>query len=239
MANPSSPFRAPRNAPQPKVHLYIDASFTDDFGRRSKLTTASANGFARKKLDAAAQSLQLKGERREKQLRRIEVREWRAAERSIAAELRESDHRSRSMWRSLRTTVRSETKVRHTPPKERKRHWPYAAVALPRYDSPVIDRSGQRGVFMRMRYYSRRTAEAGVSQRVVTASAEKPRGGAWRAARNQRQRAMAEWDHIERLDQAGITRPGREITRPGTVQEADRSAPARRSPGLPGLGIGD
>lgn len=167
MANPSSPFRASRNAPQPKVHRYVDASFTDDFGRQSKLTTASANGFARKKLDAAAQSLQLKGERREKELRRIEVREWRAAERSIAAELRESDHRSRSMWRSLRTKVRPETKVRHAPPKECKRHWPYAAVALPKYDGPVIDRSGQRGVFMRMRYYSRRTAEAGVSQRVV------------------------------------------------------------------------
>ncbi len=149
------------------MHRYIDASFNDDFGRQSKLTTASANGFARKKLDAAAQSLQLKGERREKELRRIEVREWRAAERSIAAELRESDHRSRSMWRSLRTKVRPETKVRHTPPKERKRHWPYATVALPKYDGPVIDRSGQRGVFMRMRYYSRRTAEQGVSERVV------------------------------------------------------------------------
>jgi hypothetical protein len=149
------------------VHRYIDALFTDDFGRQSKLTTSSANGFARKKLDAAAQSLQLKGERREKQLRRIEIREWRAAERSVAAELRESDHRARLLWRSLRTKVRPEKKIRHTPPRERKRHWPYAAVALPKYDGPVIDRRGQRGVFMRMRYYSRRTAEAGVSQRVV------------------------------------------------------------------------
>ena len=72
-----------------------------------------------------------------------------------------------------------------------------------------------------------------------TALAEKPRGSAWRAARDRRQRAMAEWDDIERLDQARMTRPGREITRPGTVQEADRPAPARRSLGLPGLGIGD
>ncbi|MET0374074.1 MAG: hypothetical protein ABW128_07440 [Rhizorhabdus sp.] len=149
------------------MHRYVEALFTDDFGRQSKLTTASANGFARKKLDAAAQSLQLKGERREKQLRRIEICEWRAAERSIAAELRESDHRIRLMWRSLKTKVRPEKKVRHTPPRERKRHWPYAAVALPKYDGPVINRSGQRGVFMRMRYYSRRTAEQGVSQRVV------------------------------------------------------------------------
>ncbi len=167
IANPSSPSRAPRNAPLPKAHRYIDASFTDNFGRQSKLTTASANGFARKKLDAAAQSLQLKSERREKQLRRIEIREWRAAERSVAAEQRESEHRIRLMWRSLKTKVRPEKKVRYTPPKDRKRHWPYAAVALPKYNGPVIDRQGQRGVFMRMRYYSRRTAEQGVSQRVV------------------------------------------------------------------------
>ena len=71
------------------------------------------------------------------------------------------------MWRSLKTKVRPEKKVRHTLPRERKRHWPYAAVALPKYDGPVIDRQGQRGVFLRMRYYSRRTAEPGVSQRVV------------------------------------------------------------------------
>ncbi|KZE11222.1 MULTISPECIES: hypothetical protein [Sphingomonas] len=167
MAKPSTSSRASRNAPQHRAHRYIDALFTDDFGRQSKLTTSSANGFARKKLDAAAQSLQLKGERHEKQLRRIEIREWRAAERSVAAELRESDHRARLLRRSLRTKVRPEKKIRHTPPRERKRHWPYAAVALPKYDGPVIDRRGQRGVFMRMRYYSRRTAEAGVSQRVV------------------------------------------------------------------------
>lgn len=167
MANLSIPSRAPRTAPQRKAHRYIDALFTDDFGRQSKLTTASANSFARKKLDAAAQSLQLKTERSEKQLRRIEIREWRAAERSVAAELRESDRRIRLMWRSLKTKVRPEKKVRHTPPKERKRHWPYATVALPKYDGPVIDRQGQRGVFVRMRYYSRRNAEAGVSQRVV------------------------------------------------------------------------
>ncbi|MDX5983690.1 hypothetical protein [Sphingomonas echinoides] len=149
------------------MHRYIDALVGDDFGRQSKLTTYSANGFARKKLDTASQSLQLRSERQEKQLRRIEIREWRAAERSVAADLRESDHRIRLMWRSLRTGVRPEKKVRHSPPRDRKRHWPYSAVALPKYDGPVIDRRGERGVFLRIRYYSRRTAEAGVSQRVV------------------------------------------------------------------------
>lgn len=167
MANLSIPFRAPQTAPQRKVHRYIDALFADDFGRQSKLTNTSANSFAKKKYDTASHSLQLKNEHQETKARRVEIRKWRAAERSLAAELRESDHRIRLMWRSLRTKVRPDKKVRHTPPKERKRHWPYAAVALPKYDGPVIDRRGERGVFLRMRYYSRRTAEAGVSQRVV------------------------------------------------------------------------
>lgn len=167
MANPSSPSRAPRSAPQRKVHRYVDALFTDDFGRQSTLTITSANSFAKKKLGSASQSLQLKSERQEKQARRVEIREWRAAERSVAAELRESDHRIRAMWRSLKTKVRPEKKIRHTPPRERTRHWPYASTALPKYDGPVIDRSGERAVFARMRYYSRKTAEQGVSKRVI------------------------------------------------------------------------
>lgn len=167
MAKPSTPSRASRNAPQRKVHRYIDALFVDDFGRQSKLTTTSANSFARKKVDRASQALQLHNERAEKKARRIEIREWRAAARSLEAELRESDHRIQLMWCRMQTRVRPEKKVRHKPPPERKRHWPYAAVALPKYDGPVIDRRGQRGVFMRVRYYSRRTTEAGVSQRVV------------------------------------------------------------------------
>lgn len=165
MANSSTPSRAPRKAPQRKVHRYIDALVSDDFGRLAKLMTRSANSFARKKLDTASQSLQLKGERNEKKARGAEIREWRAAERSVAAELREADHRYRLLWRSLKTKVRPDKKLKHTPPKEPRRDWPYASVALPKYDGPVIDRRGQRGVFARFRYYSRRTAKAGVSSR--------------------------------------------------------------------------
>lgn len=167
MAKPSTSSRAPRNAPQRKEHRYIDALISDDFGRHSKLTIQSANSFAKKKLDAASQSLQLRNEQQQKKARRIEVRDWRNAEHYIAAELRDNDRRSRALWRSLNTKVRPDQKVRHTPPRERKRAWPFASFALPKYDGPVIDRNRQRGVFMRMRYYSRKTAKAGVSQRVA------------------------------------------------------------------------
>ena len=167
MANPSSPLRADRKAPQPREHRYIGALVADDFGGMRALTLASANSFARKKLDAASQSLQLRTERQKKKARCAEAREHAAAERSVEAELRESDRRIRLFWRRMTTKVRPEKTLRHTPPKARKRLWPYASVALPKYDAPVIDRRGERGVFAKFRYYSRRTARAGVSQRVL------------------------------------------------------------------------
>ncbi len=167
MAKPSSPLRADWKAPQPREHRYIGALVADDFGGMRALTLATANGFARKKLDAAAQSLQLRTERQEKNARRTEAREHAAAERGVQAELRESDRHIRLFWRRMLTKVRPEKKVRHTPPRARKRLWPHTSVALPKYDAPVIDRRGERGVFAKFRYYSRRTAKAGVSQRVL------------------------------------------------------------------------
>lgn len=156
-----------RKPPQPKVHRYIGALFGDDFGRLSALTTDSANAFARKKLDRASQSLQLRTERQENKVLRAEAREYRAAERGLQAELREGERRARMLFRTVRTREPRDGIVRHTPPKEQKRSWPYASTALPRYDGPVLDRRGERGVFARFRYYSRRTAGQGVSQRVV------------------------------------------------------------------------
>lgn len=132
------------------------------------MTIASANGFAQKKLDTASQSLQVRNERRERKGIIAEAREYRAAERGLQAELRESDRRIKLMWRGLKTKTRPEKTLRHTPPAERTRKWPYASRAPPKYDGPVLDRRGERGVFMRVRYYSRRTAGAGVSQRLVT-----------------------------------------------------------------------
>ena len=167
MAKPSSPLQADRKAPQPREHRYIGALVADDFGGMRALTLATANSFARKKLDASSQALQLRSERQEKKVRRADARESAAAARSVDAEMREGDRRIQLFWRRMTTKARPEKTVRHKPPKARKRAWPYASVALPRYDAPVIDRGGERGVFVRMRYYSRRTAGAGVSQRVL------------------------------------------------------------------------
>ena len=167
MAKPSSPRRAVRKAPQPREHRYIGALVADDFGGMRTLTSATANSFSKKKLDAASQSLQLRAEQQAKKAGGMEARDTASAERNLQAELRESDRRISLFWRRMLTKVRPEKSVRHKPPKARARLWPYASVALPKYDSPVIDRRGERGVFVRMRYYSRRTAKAGVSQRVL------------------------------------------------------------------------
>jgi hypothetical protein len=149
------------------VHRYIGALFGDDFARLSTLTVDSANAFARKKLDTASQSLQLRTEQQESKALRTEAREYRAAEHGLQAELREADRRARMLFRRIRTKQPQDGIVRHKPPKEPKRLWPYASTALPKYDGPVLDRRGERAVFARFRYYSRRTAGQGVSQRVV------------------------------------------------------------------------
>ncbi len=149
------------------MHRYIGALFEDDFGRLSKLTIRAAHGFAKKKLDTASQSLQLIAEKVTRKALRASDRAFRQADRAVEAEMREADQSRRKLSRRLKTALRPEKQIRHKPPSGRKRLWPYAAVALPTYDGPVRDRRGERGVFMRVRYYSRRTAGQGVSQRVV------------------------------------------------------------------------
>ncbi|WP_150425799.1 hypothetical protein [Sphingobium limneticum] len=163
----TSPSRiAVQAAPQStsrKSHVYVPALIADNFGRLSVLTADTANPFVAKKLDAASQRLQM---RAEEKLRRDQRRDYLLAENNLRIEFQEAEQQRRKWGRLIRTKVRPE-KVRRQPPKERKRDWPYASRALPKYSGIVLDRRGERGVFVRIRYYSRKTAEAGVSLRVV------------------------------------------------------------------------
>lgn len=167
MAKTSPSRTAVQAAPQSpikKPHAYIPALVADDFNRLCVLTIDAANGFARKRLDAASQRVQLRAEQK---LLNDQRRAYISAENSLRTEFLEAEQQRRAMRRFLRTKVRPEKKVRHKPPKEPHRDWIYASKALPRYSGPVLDRRGERGVFMRIRYYSRKTAEAGVSSRVL------------------------------------------------------------------------
>lgn len=141
----------------------MPALIGDNFGRLSALTADTANPFVAKKLDAASQRLQM---RAEEKLRRDQRRDYLLAENNLRIEFQEAEQQRRKWGRLIRTKVRPE-KIRRQPPKERKRDWPYASRALPKYGGPVLDQKGERGVFVRIRYYSRKTAGAGVSSRVV------------------------------------------------------------------------
>ena len=134
--NPRSPPGLLGIPPRQKVHRYIGALVSDDFGGMRSLTLATANAFAKKKIDTASQSLQLRYERQTAKGRRSEARADAKAERGLQAELREADRAIRLFWRRMHTKVRPEKTIRHKPPRERARLWPYASVALPKYDSP-------------------------------------------------------------------------------------------------------
>jgi len=167
MAKTSPSRTAVQAAPQfkkKKPHVYIPAVVADDFNRLCVLTIDTANGFARKRLDAASQRVQL---RADQTLLRDQRRAYIVAENGLRLEFLEAEQQRRAMRRFLRTKVRPEKKIRHTPPKERRRDWAYASKALPTYSGPVLDRRGERGVFVRIRYYSRKTASEGVSSRVL------------------------------------------------------------------------
>ena len=156
--------KAVQAAPQSRVHSYIPALVADDFGRMSMLTTDTANGFARKKLDAASQRLQLRAEQK---AQRDEHRAYIIAENGLRLEFLEAEQQRRSLRRFIRTRAPRDRITRHKPPKKRDRTWIYAAEALPKYSGVILDRRGERSVFVRIRYYSRKTAGQGVSQRVV------------------------------------------------------------------------
>lgn len=153
-----------RKAPQPrKPHTYVAAMIGDDGGRLSILTADTAKPFVAKKLDAASRRLQ---KRAEAKLHRDQQRDYRLMEKGLRIEFIEAEAARRRWGRVIRTRVRPEP-ICYQPPKSRKRDWPYAKRALPRYGGIVLDRMGARGVFMRIRYYSRKTASAGVSSRLV------------------------------------------------------------------------
>ncbi|MCE7796513.1 hypothetical protein LWE61_08050 [Sphingobium sufflavum] len=166
MANTSPSRKTVQAAPQSedrKLHVYVPALIGDDFGRLSTLTADTANPFVAKKLGAASQRLQ---RRAEEKLRRDQRRDYILMVRSLQIEFLEAEQERRRWGRLIKTRVRPE-KIAHRPPQKRKRTWPYARSALPHYPSPILDRKGERGVFVRIFYYSRKNARPGVSSRVV------------------------------------------------------------------------
>lgn len=158
---------AVRNTPQPKAHKYVDAVFTDDFGRERPLTVGSASSFSKKKLDAASRAIARKSDRAMEQAIKAGDRETARAIRKLRRQERETDRAiARFFRRKIRTVVRPATTLRHKPPKLRM-IFPSRAQALPSYGGFIRDRQNRIGVYFDVKYYSSRTARPGVAMRVT------------------------------------------------------------------------
>lgn len=167
MANTNSSRTTVRKSPQPKVHSYIPAVFTDDYGRDRALTVTSAKKFSRKKLDKSSRSLQQRGNREMDKAIAASDRETAKAVRRLRRQERETEI---AIKRFFRRVIRTKVKIPEIKFRSSKRQriiLPSAWHAMPKYDGPIRDKLGRRGVFARFRYYSARTAKPGVSKRVT------------------------------------------------------------------------
>ena len=168
MAKTKSSREAVRNTPQPKMHRYVPAVFRDDYGRDRTLTVESAKQFSKKKLSAAAIALQRRGDRGMDMAIAAGDRETARAIRRLRKQERASDFAMKRYFRRyMKTKVPITNKIKHGQPKPQKPISPSKWKALPSYDGPVRDRQRRRGVFLRVRYYSGRSAKPGVSMRVT------------------------------------------------------------------------
>jgi hypothetical protein len=168
MPNTKSPRTPVGKSPQPKAHRYLAAVYTDDYGRDRTLTTRNAAQFSRKKLADASRALQQQNNREMDRAIAAGDRETGRAIRRLRNQERLNDRPIRRVFvRLIKSRERIARKIRHKPPKPSNSKWPFKAQALPKYDGPIRDRAGRRGVFFRARYYSSRTSKPGVSMRVV------------------------------------------------------------------------
>jgi hypothetical protein len=158
---------AVRNTPQPKAHKYVEAVFTDDFGRERALTVSSAASFSKKKVDAASRAITRKVDRAMEQAIKAGDRETAIAIRKLRKQERETDRAiDRFFRRKIKTVKKPAKKLRHKPPKPRM-IFPSRAQALPSYGGFIRDRQNRIGVYLDVLYYSSRTSRPGVAMRVT------------------------------------------------------------------------
>ena len=166
MANLVSPPDQHGPPPQSKAHKFVSALVEDDAGTMSLLTPDIAKAIGKKKLNAEAKRLAMEIQAERRALAG-EVRAYRLAESGLRLEFDEAEQRRRAGMRLMRTKVRPEREPVQRPPKKRDSSWPYAQKALPCYPRPIIDKKGERSVFMRVRYYSARDTKPGIASRLL------------------------------------------------------------------------
>lgn len=103
---------------------------------------------------------------------RAEMRSDRAAALAVAREEAERERGIALWWRRMRVAARPIYEVkskgaRHRPvPHDQ--GWLVDALSHPKYNREIVDRHGRRGMFLRVRYYSKKTSKAGVGRRVIS-----------------------------------------------------------------------
>lgn len=168
MPKPKSSRATVRNTPQPKKHKFVEAVFTDDFGRERALTVSSAASFSKKKLGTASRAMARKAERELNRAIRTGDRETARAIRKLRQQEREFDRSiARFFRRKIRTVARPKSELKHKPPKLRAIKPSRAMQALPSYGGFIRDRQNRIGVFFDAKYYSSRTARPGVAMRMT------------------------------------------------------------------------
>ncbi|QDH35118.1 MobA/MobL family protein [Porphyrobacter sp. YT40] len=172
MPKPKSSRSAVRNTPQPKEHQFVPAVFVDDFGRDRALTVQSARSFSKKKLNAAARARDRASDRAMERAFRNDEREGARHRRNLGKQEREADIARSRFFRMMRTKVRLNKPIRHNsqkPKRRRKSVQPSRVrLPLPKYDQPIRDKLGRRGVYFRVRYFGAKTTRPGVAMRFAT-----------------------------------------------------------------------
>ncbi|MEL7739071.1 hypothetical protein AAG614_11865 [Citromicrobium bathyomarinum] len=168
MPKPKSSRAAVRNTPQPKTHQYVDAVFTDDFGRERALTVSSAASFSKKKLGTSSRAIARKADREMEWVIKSGDRETARAIRKLRKQEREFDRSiARFFRRKIRTVARPTTELKNKPPKPRAVRPSRTMQALPSYGGFIRDRQNRIGVFFDAKYYSSRTSRPGVAMRMT------------------------------------------------------------------------
>ena len=168
MRKPKSSRAAARNTPQPKTHQYVDAVFTDDFGRERALTVSSAASFSKKRIGTSSRAMARKADREMERAVKSGDRETARAIRKLRKQEREFDRSiARFFRRKIRTVARPTTELKHKPPKPRAIRPSRTMQALPSYGGFIRDRQNRIGVFFDAKYYSSRTSRPGVAMRMT------------------------------------------------------------------------
>ena len=107
-------------------------------------------------------------ERRERTAARAAGVAYRRQEQALLTEEREAERRNRALWRRIKIKMPKEAAPERKPHRPTRSGFLHGASPLPSYSGAIVDRLGRRSVFVRIRYYGRKSTRPGVGRRLAT-----------------------------------------------------------------------